>query len=73
MAKSNDTILYNMPYTYRILNSGPMIEMRQNSHRVIHCSKVTALEVFEKYFGPGMEGTVHTILDILEDRLAFRA
>ncbi|CAB1113584.1 unnamed protein product [Ectocarpus sp. CCAP 1310/34] len=35
--------------------------------------QVTALEVFDTYFGPGMGNMLHTVLDILEDRLHFRA
>ncbi|CAN0467038.1 unnamed protein product [Ectocarpus sp. 12 AP-2014] len=35
--------------------------------------QVTALEVFDTYFGPGMGNTLHTVLDALEDRLHFRA
>ncbi len=35
--------------------------------------QMIASDVFDTYFGRGMDGTVHTILAILEDRLAFRA
>ncbi|CAM9982432.1 unnamed protein product, partial [Pylaiella littoralis] len=33
----------------------------------------TALKVFDEFFGRGMEGSLRTTLDILEDRLSFRA
>ncbi|CAM9123001.1 unnamed protein product [Ectocarpus sp. 6 AP-2014] len=35
--------------------------------------QATALEVFDTYFGPGMNNMLHTVLDILEDRLYFRS
>ena len=34
--------------------------------------QATALEVFDQYFGRGMNGIVGTTLDILEERLSFR-
>ncbi|CAM9463743.1 unnamed protein product [Laminaria digitata] len=34
--------------------------------------QATALQVFDSYFGREMNGTVHTTLDILEERLSFR-
>ena len=43
------------------------------SDHPVRTHQVTALEVFDKYFGRGMEATLRTTLDILEDRLAFRA
>ena len=43
------------------------------SDHPVRTHQVTALEVFDKYFGRGMEATLQTTLDILEDRLAFRA
>ncbi|CAM9123156.1 unnamed protein product [Ectocarpus sp. 6 AP-2014] len=35
--------------------------------------QATALEVFDTYFGPGMDNMLHTVLDILEDRLYFQS
>ncbi|CAB1104737.1 GT47 [Ectocarpus sp. CCAP 1310/34] len=35
--------------------------------------EATALEVFDTYFGLGMGNMLHTVLDILEDRLYFRS
>ncbi|CAM9492023.1 unnamed protein product [Laminaria digitata] len=35
--------------------------------------QVTAIDVFDRYFGSGMDGIARTTLEILEERLSFRA
>eukprot|EP00904_Undaria_pinnatifida_P003028 jgi/Undpi1/12726/HiC_scaffold_6.g02394.m1 len=46
--------------------------LRAVSPRKLAKMQATALEVFDQYFGRGMNGIVGTTLDILEERLSFR-